>query len=285
MSLKLDLEDVVRSLAEPATDDVWGATNDVLALLPGHDFSTLDRHSPGLGRGWDWVPYLRLSAIRIAQAAALLRQRGALSGRLLDFGSYFGNFAFFARRHGFDTLAFDSYAAYGSAFESVTRLMAERGIRVLDPVDVGSDLARLPAESVDVVLCMGVIEHIPHTPRLVLEAISRVLRPGGTLILETPNLAYTYTRRRLMEGRPIGTPIELQFETEIPFEGHHREYTLDEVTWMLRRIGQVDIDAVYYNYSIFGLPEIAGDDLERHAEMEHDPSRRELIITASRKAV
>jgi len=277
--------DYVEAVADAATENVRAATDDALGFLGTHDFSALDRHSPGLGKGWDWGPYLRLSAIRIAHTAALLRRRDVTSGRLLDFGSYFGNFSFFARRCGFETLAFDSYGAYGGVFDPTLRLMAERGIRVVDSAEIGYDLAGLSPDSIDVVLCMGVIEHIPHTPRPVFEAIRRVLRPGGTLILETPNLAYAYTRRKLMAGRPIGLPIELQYNTEIPFEGHHREFTLDEVLWMLNRTGQVDIEAHYFNYSIFGLAEISGTDREVYGEMELDPSRRELIITGSRKPI
>ncbi|HWG03821.1 MAG TPA: class I SAM-dependent methyltransferase [Beijerinckiaceae bacterium] len=282
--IKLDFRRYVEELAGAASADVWAATDDVIGFLSSHDFSALDRHSPGLGKGWDWAPYLHLSAIRIAQLASMLHERGIESGRLLDFGSYFGNFALFAQRRGFETLAFDSYMAYESALSPAVDLMTRRGIRVIDAGGAGHNLAGVALESIDVVLCMGVIEHIPHTPRPMLESIRRVLRPGGTFILETPNLAYTYTRHKLMQGRPIGLPIEFQFETEIPFEGHHREYTLDEIMWMLQRIGQVDIASRYFNYSIFGLAELRGDDAIRYAEMESDPTCRELIITASRKA-
>jgi hypothetical protein len=38
-----------------------------------------------------------------------------------------------------------------------------------------------------------------------------------------------------------------------------------------------------YNYSIHGLPELSGRDLERWRAMEADPERRELIFVSARK--
>lgn len=45
--------------------------------------------------------------------------------------------------------------------------------------------SRLPAGGFDVILCSEVIEHTPD-PETVLRGIARLLRPGGTLILSTP---------------------------------------------------------------------------------------------------
>ena len=54
-------------------------------------------------------------------------------------------------------------------------------------VDVWADGLALPfgAASFDSVLCSEVLEHVPEPARLFAEA-ARVLRPGGTLVLTTP---------------------------------------------------------------------------------------------------
>lgn len=278
--LKLDLPAYVHAVAGATSEPIWAATHDAIAALAKHEYAVLSRHSPGL-TGYDWSGYLRLSSIRLAHMAFLLERRGIRSGRLLDYGSYFGNFALFARRLGFETWALDSYRDYEGVFEPSIRTMTQQGIHIVDFSEIGHEMAALPPDSFDIVLCMGVIEHIAHTPRPLLEAIRRVLRPGGVLIVETPNLAYAYTRRKLAEGRPIGPPIELQFETEIPFQGHHREYTLHEVLWMLRRIGYESVDSLMYNFSLYGMNELAGADLQIFRAMEGDASLRELIMTSS----
>ena len=52
--------------------------------------------------------------------------------------------------------------------------------------------SRLPAGTLDFVLCSEVLEHIPDTPR-VLAGIHKLLKPGGVLLLSTPQ------RHSLME--------------------------------------------------------------------------------------
>lgn len=56
-------------------------------------------------------------------------------------------------------------------------------------VDVWGDALALPfaAASIDTVLCNEVLEHVPEPARLFAEA-ARVLRPGGTLLLTTPQV-------------------------------------------------------------------------------------------------
>ena len=60
-------------------------------------------------------------------------------------------------------------------------------LSAMEDVDVAGDLIRLPLknESVDTLICTGVLEHVPQPGRAVAE-IYRVLKPGGRLFVETP---------------------------------------------------------------------------------------------------
>lgn len=50
-----------------------------------------------------------------------------------------------------------------------------------------------PDAAYDAVVCYETIEHISHAEGLVaIEELSRVLKPGGTLFISTPNRIYTY---------------------------------------------------------------------------------------------
>jgi SAM-dependent methyltransferase len=89
-----------------------------------------------------------------------------------------------------------------------------------------ADAGRLPvaANSVDVVVCTEVLEHVAE-PRLVVREIRRVLKPGGLVLGSTPFLypvhadPYDYSRftgqgvRDLLNGfdrvevRPLGTKL------------------------------------------------------------------------------
>jgi SAM-dependent methyltransferase len=53
--------------------------------------------------------------------------------------------------------------------------------------------ARFPEESFDAAALYHVIEHLP-SPRLGLGELRRVLRPGGWLVVETPNIATPWFR-------------------------------------------------------------------------------------------
>ncbi|QWD09089.1 methyltransferase domain-containing protein [Polynucleobacter paneuropaeus] len=54
-------------------------------------------------------------------------------------------------------------------------------------IDIVSDIANIPVEdaSFDVVLCSEVFEHLPN-PLLALDEFSRLLKPGGRLIITAP---------------------------------------------------------------------------------------------------
>jgi 2-polyprenyl-3-methyl-5-hydroxy-6-metoxy-1,4-benzoquinol methylase len=257
------------------------ATEQVLAAFKGVDLDQLAKQSPSL-KGYDWTNYLRCSQCRIVRFHRALAQHLPAGARVLDFGSYFGNFGLALTSAGFRVDAIDSYATYGDALARAVDLQRSIGISIHDFSKVGYDLAGLAPHSFDAVVCAGVIEHMAHTPRLLLESLTRVLKPGGIMVMDTPNLAYLYKRLALLDGRSVFPPIADQFYTQIPFEGHHREYVVSELEWILKAAGHEVLSVEVYNYSLYGLKELTGDDAIYFREMEADPTLREVILTVSR---
>ena len=254
-------------------------TTRVLEAITGVNLSSLARRSPGLA-GFDWVGYLRCSVARVVRVQRALALHVPGGGRVLDFGSYFGNFALACRAAGFEVDAIDAYREYGAAFASCVSLQQHAGIAVHD----FADSARcLPAGNYDAVICAGVIEHIPHTPRQLLTRLTALMKPGGVLVLDTPNLAYLYRRLALLEGQTVFSPIAQQFYTELPFEGHHREYTVAEVEWMLRASGHDLLSVETFNYSVFAQAELSGDHADYFRAMRGDATLREIIMAVSRR--
>ncbi len=213
-------------------DAAWSATERTIAPLGTADLTPLERRAPGL-RGYDWPRYLRCSVARVARALDALSATPR-SGRVLDVGAYFGNFALAARSQGFAVDALDGYAAYDGAFAPWLSALTAAGVRPIDFAQIGFDLAGLDADRYDAVLVMGVVEHVPHSPRGLLTAVRRVLKPGGTIVLDTPNIAYAYNRARLARGDSIMAPIAPQFDRDPPFEGHPPEHTMDAGAWLVR---------------------------------------------------
>lgn len=73
----------------------------------------------------------------------------------------------------------------------------------------------------DVVLCCEIIEHLLADPVHALLEIRRVLKPGGTLVLSTPNVARLDNVRKIIAGQNIYDP----YSGYGPYGRHNREYT------------------------------------------------------------
>jgi methionine biosynthesis protein MetW len=67
-------------------------------------------------------------------------------------------------------------------------------------LDLNSGLAEFPEKRFDCVVILEVIEHIVAAEALLSE-ISRVLKPGGSVVLSTPNFAFLPNRLRILFGR------------------------------------------------------------------------------------
>jgi SAM-dependent methyltransferase len=85
----------------------------------------------------------------------------------------------------------------------------------------------------DVVLCCEILEHLQHDPLAALHEIHRVLRPGGAIIVTTPNVARLESVARLLAGENIYDP----YSGYGAYGRHNREYTLGELQRLLEHAG------------------------------------------------
>jgi len=100
------------------------------------------------------------------------------------------------------------------------------------------DNASLPyeANTFDVVTILMVLEHV-FDPFTVIEQISKVIRSGGYLVINVPNIAYIKHRLGLLVGRlPITSNVDCWDQRE--WDGGHIHYfTLARLTWLLQKFG------------------------------------------------
>jgi methionine biosynthesis protein MetW len=129
---------------------------------------------------------------------------------LLDVGCGEGTLAAMAREkfravHGIDI-----------SHEAV-RLAAEHGVRAVR-VNLNTEPIPHPDMSFDAVVTLDVIEHVFDPVRFVRE-IHRVLRPGGALVISTPNIRKLQRIWSIVRGRFPRTSYD-----PVGFDGGHLHY-------------------------------------------------------------
>lgn len=100
-------------------------------------------------------------------------------------------------------------------------------------VNVEHDAFPWPDQSFDIVLYCEVIEHLLSDPVHSLSEIWRLLKPGGMLILTTPNVARLENISRLIAGANLYDP----YSGYGPYGRHNREYTRHELWRLLSYVG------------------------------------------------
>jgi SAM-dependent methyltransferase len=97
----------------------------------------------------------------------------------------------------------------------------------------------LPFEvnSFDVVSSFAVIEHLHESPRQLLNAMGRYARPGGWLVVTTPNSVNLRKRISVLFGRTNYPPVGQFLNARGLWRGHVREYTLSELTHVCKDSG------------------------------------------------
>ncbi|MDP2932691.1 MAG: methyltransferase domain-containing protein, partial [bacterium] len=112
--------------------------------------------------------------------------------------------------------------------------LQERGLKIIK-CHLGQEPIPLPSDYADCVIFTEVIEHLSDNPILVLKELRRVLKPGGRLIVTTPNAGNFANLLRNIAGK--STDPRLQRLGEKPQQQHHREYRLSELTALLTGAG------------------------------------------------
>ena len=109
----------------------------------------------------------------------------------------------------------------------------------IDHFDAEKD--RFPYEdgSFATVLCCELVEHLPSDPMHMMGEINRILRPGGHLVLTTPNVASLRAVAGILQGyHPMLFPAYIKPNPGgEPDPRHAREYTQQEMKALFQNAG------------------------------------------------
>ena len=134
----------------------------------------------------------------LRRAARLVRGR-----RLIEIGGGTGKFGLHAKRHGWEYIDYDISEV---AVEFSRRLGLDA--RTFVP----TELPPLESQSADLVVMWEVLEHLWNVKEY-LDVVRAALRPGGALLLSTPNYHVPVFRDRDDWGLLSSPPIHLTFFT------------------------------------------------------------------------
>ncbi|MDX1812157.1 MAG: class I SAM-dependent methyltransferase [Gammaproteobacteria bacterium] len=139
---------------------------------------------------------------------------------------------------------------YGLEFSQQRLKQAEINLSeyVFKPLPGSAEnIEALDDNCIDQIISADTIEHIPDVYAAISE-MHRVLKPGGRLLINTPNVAFIKKRFQLLLGRfPSTSQSNEGIGSDILFDGGHLHYfTFRSLRILLERQGFKDLQAVGY---------------------------------------
>lgn len=102
-------------------------------------------------------------------------------------------------------------------------------------------------ELFDVVTCFNSMEHWHNSPKKLFYQVFLKLAPGGIFILSTPNCANLRKRITMLFGRAKWSALTDWYDVEF-FRGHVREPDLEDLIWIARDMGLINIKTYGRNW-------------------------------------
>jgi SAM-dependent methyltransferase len=164
--------------------------------------------------------------------------------RVLDVGAGHGRLLMALKSaFGVEAYGLDKAAYAGGERQQLWAVHDRAGLKILSPFDIEKQPLPYPDGFFDLATCQQAIEHFHDTPKVVLDDVFRVLKPGAGFVLDTPNHAYWGYHIRMLRGESVHCELpgyyNHRYSTGPRGEhyGHKREFTMDELKSMLEWSG------------------------------------------------
>lgn len=196
--------------------------------------------------------YLKKQLNRLVFSAKLVDE--VSKGRklkILDLGSLGGYLAFLLKCRGHDVYALDKKRIETKFWKS----RFDREYIRFDICDLTREKIPFEDQQFDVILFFEIIEHLPIYPIFVVQEIKRILKKGGVVLLSTPNFLRLTSRIQIVLGKP---PYSLESFDMERGTGHFREFTSNELVFLMERLGflVLEIEYRFFGAQTSGLTKI-----------------------------
>jgi glycosyltransferase involved in cell wall biosynthesis/SAM-dependent methyltransferase len=184
--------------------------------------------------------YVETHITRLAKTLSITPE-GAPDKRILEMGSYLQITPALKTKLGYGEVRGCYYGPAGEIDrKSIQSEEGETFECEVDLFDAEKDRFPYEDEYFDTILCCELIEHLPTDPMHMMVEINRILKPGGQLVLTTPNIVSIRAISAILQGYHPGffpayiRPAEPGAEVEAR---HAREYAPREITYLFRAAG------------------------------------------------
>jgi SAM-dependent methyltransferase len=165
---------------------------------------------------------------------------GTADDRILEMGSYLQITAALKNRLGYGEVRACYYGPAGrKEHKRVQSIDGEEFECEVDLFNAETDKFPYPDNYFSTVLCCELMEHLKADPMHTMSEINRVLKPGGRLLLTTPNVISYRAIAGILQGyHPGFFPAYIRpDDTGHADARHNREYAPMEVGFLLRDSG------------------------------------------------
>jgi len=263
----------------------------------GAPVEPVDPVEPEYIAGWVAEPaarrYLAAHATRLTRTLEITPPGGP-DDSILEMGSYLQVTPALRTRLGYGTVRGCYYGPLGRVDRrAVVSSDGEHFECEIDLFDAERDPFPYAGEHFSTVLCCELIEHLFHDPMHLMSEVNRILKPGGHLVLTTPNLASLRALSAILQGyhpgffhayiRPAAngqtdarhnreyTPLEIHqlFETS-GFEivrletGPFRDQATPEFVWVRHLLDHYLLDSSLRGDGIYAVGRKTGAIRERY---------------------
>lgn len=157
-----------------------------------------------------------------------LISRNLKSGKILDIGASPYHISFCLKKLGYDVWSIDVNPKILKGFQERNKLKVRKS---------NIEIEKLPFrdEEFDMVVFTEIFEHLAVNPIAALREINRVLKPGGIILLSTPNLYSLHKIIMFMFGKSFNDALtEFKKIESTGYMGHIREYSNSEIKNILK---------------------------------------------------
>jgi hypothetical protein len=155
---------------------------------------------------------------------------------ILDVGFFIPVVPIALSKLGYQVYSIEKLELYGHSLDHLINYAQNNyEITVMDKDILSIDIG-LINRKFDCIILSAIIEHLNGTPKYLFEQAKILGRNDVTILIEVPNIA-TFRKRIkfFLFGKPPFPNIDSYYYSEYPFSGHNREYTLEELKFVIEQ--------------------------------------------------